>query len=670
MRSPLRVCPQCGTTATGPTCPRDGWATVPQDLVEGTHLPRGTLLLGRYVVGAFVEANGIIALHEGQDSETLQPVRIAVVPLTAGAPLDDIGRVQRAARDLERLSHPNIARVLATGMTERGDLALVEEHIDAPTLAEVTRLGPIGTERTITLGLSLVTGLEAAHAAALAHHDLAPARVRVRPDGSGVITGLGLGDLLGALDPLAARRPTSGPNDAYRAPEQAHDRLVTRHADIYSLGAVLFAALTGHPYMGAGAGPGIELGQPGPAPWTDAAIARPMAEVLARCLERKPWNRYDSAASVREALERARETLARAEEQRPSDLAELAWQPPVSEPATRPTARPGATRDSGLLAGVPARERDPFETDARPTDDAPIAPIARPVVRHLPERAGGWWLVAALVGLIITGLAMTRLKRSDSAPSTSLRTPPREAVAAMDAPAERALGERAQREAHERLLEAEALAQQELDEQQLLEAEELARTEAEQAGRRAALEREQREAAALAQLELEERLWLEGEELARFDAEDRARAAKERERLDAERRALEADARTKREADARVRREAEPTRIGVIPGAATAPKRATPTRDGVPAPSSVVGPTEAVPPEASSHRAMLVTVPEGASVLVDGAPVGRTPLTLSWLPGSESSVWVMLEGYEPASLTLSDRQRSKMLRLELVARRP
>lgn len=666
MRSPLRVCPQCGTPVTGPTCPRDGWATVPQDLVEGTHLPRGTLLLGRYVVGAFVGANGPIALHEGHDSQTLQPVRVAVVPLTAGATLDDIGRVQRAARELERLSHPNVARVLATGMTERGDLALVEEHIDAPTLAEVVRLGPIGAARTITLGLSLVAGLEAAHAAALAHHDLAPARVRVRPDGSGVITGLGLGDLLGALDPLAGKRATTGPTDHYRAPEQAHDRLVTRHADIYSLGAVLFEALTGHPYTGVGAGPVIEPGQPGPAPWTDAAIARPMAEVLARCLERKPWNRYDSAASVREALEQAREALDRTEDQRPTDLAALAWQPPVSEPATRPTARPGTTRDSGLLAGVPAHERDPFEAEARPTDEAPIAPIARPVVRHLPERAGGWWLVAALVGLIVTGLAMTRLKRSDSAATTSLRTLPREAVAAMNAPADRALAEKVQRDDDERLREAEALAQQELDEQQLLEAEELARTEAEQAGRRAALEREQREAAELAQLELEERLWLEGEELARAGAEERARAAQERERLDAERRAFEADARTKREADARVRREA----IGVVPAGATAPDRATPARDRIAAPSPVVGQTEAAPTEAISHRAMLVTVPEGASVLVDGAPVGRTPLTLSWRPGSESSVWVMLEGYEPASLTLSDRQQAKMLRLELVARQP
>jgi len=657
---------------------------VPQELVDGTHLPRGTLLLGRYVVGAFVEANGVIALHDGHDSETFRPVHISVVPLPTGAALADVGRVQRAAKELERLDHPGVAKVLATGMTERGDLAVIEEWIDAPTLAEVVRLGPIGVERTITLGLSLVAGLEAAHTAALAHHDLAPTRVRVRPDGTGVMTGLGQGDLLRALDPLAELRPTSGTAARYRAPEQAHDRLVTRHADLYSLGAVLFEALTGTPYTG----PGDALAS-GPSGtdssmWGGAALERPIAEVLTRCLERKPWNRCDSAARVREALEAARAALQQPDAAPGVDLAAIAWSPPTSEPQTRPRPRPTSSGDSGLLAAVPVRERDPFEQDARPSDEAPIAPIARPVVRHLPERFGSWWLVAALVGLIATGLAMTRLRSAGSASPTTSGTPEREVSLTSGVMRASAEVEAARREAQvQRVAEAEALAHQEADEQQLLEAEELARVELEQTARRGAMERAGREAAALAQLELEERLWLEGEELARMDAEEATRSAEERARSEAEeatRRAQEsariaaeeaarkADARMRREADARIRRQLESTRAIAAPLPAGSPARGTDPDRHAPAPAAPRGiePTQPDGTAPSIHRALLVTVPEGASVLVDGAPIGKTPLTLSWASGTESSVWVMLEGHEPANLVISDRQHTKMLRLELV----
>jgi hypothetical protein len=73
------------------------------------------------------------------------------------------------------------------------------------------------------------------------------------------------------------------------------------------------------------------------------------------------------------------------------------------------------------------------------------------------------------------------------------------------------------------------------------------------------------------------------------------------------------------------------------------------------------------------HRAVLVTVPAGADVLIDGSYLGRSPITVQWPPGVVSQVSVRLKGYEPAGFELSDRQAAKMLELELVAsegRRP
>ena len=71
-------------------------------------------------------------------------------------------------------------------------------------------------------------------------------------------------------------------------------------------------------------------------------------------------------------------------------------------------------------------------------------------------------------------------------------------------------------------------------------------------------------------------------------------------------------------------------------------------------------------PLAGLRRAMLVTVPEGANVQVDGVAVGQSPITLEWREGTTSIVQVTLTGHDPAGFELNDRKNAKVLKLELV----
>ena len=130
MSSGHRVCPQCGNATPGLTCPLDGWATVPASMLNEARLNPGSVLLGRFRVGAFLEDDGAMSIYGGSRIDNGRPIRIATVILPPSANLAEIARMQRAARALEGVSHTNIAAVLASGTTDRGDLAIISEHVE------------------------------------------------------------------------------------------------------------------------------------------------------------------------------------------------------------------------------------------------------------------------------------------------------------------------------------------------------------------------------------------------------------------------------------------------------------------------------------------------------------------------------------------------------------
>lgn len=480
-----RVCPQCGNATSGLTCPIDGWATVPASMVNEARLIPGSMLLGRFRVGAFLEDDGAMAIYGGSRIDNGRPVRIATIIMPPSANLAEIARMQRAARALEGVTHPNIAAVLASGTTDRGDLAIISEFIEGPTLAELLRGGELGADRTLSLGLSLFEALEAAHAAGVAHHDLSPERIRMAP-GRVVICDFGLADILrsprssalgwSASDgevPLLAR------GIPYRAPEQARDRAVTRHADIYAVGAILYEALVGRPLFVEKTSADYLIAHMMKVPTAPPPRSEPihdgLAQIIMRCLEKKPWHRPESATVARETLEdlRARSIEAMANQagrsaptsrrtQRPRvgaivevvnavDVAgEAPPLPPPAPPAPPPTAEAvavapliGLEPTSGAamqapettgaqLLGVLAPAPTPVETrdterprselvavataevptTTRPEDDSRPRVGAR-VVRA-PRRLWAWGLAAAaLIGVGVAGgwLASTGASR-------------------------------------------------------------------------------------------------------------------------------------------------------------------------------------------------------------------------------------------------------------------
>ncbi|WP_213575852.1 serine/threonine-protein kinase [Rhodococcus sp. USK13] len=170
---------------------------------------------------------------------------VAIKVLTADLDPTNVDRFLREQRAMGRLSgHPNIATILQVGVTERGRPFMVMPYFSRGSLDEsIRRSGPLSSRDTVELGVSIAAALEAAHQLAIVHRDVKPANIMLTEYGGPQLTDFGIARIPGGF------RTTTGVitgSPAFTAPEVLTGEEPTVASDIYSLGATLFCALTGH----------------------------------------------------------------------------------------------------------------------------------------------------------------------------------------------------------------------------------------------------------------------------------------------------------------------------------------------------------------------------------------------------------------------------------------
>lgn len=277
-------------------------------------------------------------VHLAEDLETGDRVALKLFPAGSAADPALLERVESCARLARELVHPNIVRCLDHGAA--GDqIFIVLEHLDGTTLAERLKSGPLSIEGAVALALQLAVALDRIHSRGLVHRDLKSSNVMLCSDGNARLLDLDL------LERAEAERPgpaaiLSGTPAAF-SPEQARGRPLDGRTDIWSLGVLLYEALTGRrPFSGRK--PVDVLYQilheapTEPSRWNRAIPPRLEAVVL-KCLEKDAADRYASAAGLA------------------SDLRALAPVPVdgvVRQPSAALWAIPEARRRRRVLAGV------------------------------------------------------------------------------------------------------------------------------------------------------------------------------------------------------------------------------------------------------------------------------------------------------------------------------
>jgi serine/threonine protein kinase len=288
-------------------------------------------------------------------------------------------RTFREARAAARLASPRVTAVYDV-VEEDGRPWLVMEHVPSRSLARVLREdGPLPPVAVARIGLDLLEALEAAHRAGIVHRDVKPANVLVDRDGRAHLTDFGIATTTGDSALTTSGAILGSP--AYMAPERANGEEPRPPADLWSLGATLWAAVEGTPPFDRGdpmatlfAAVTVE-----PAP---AQRAGPLEPVLRGLLTKDPARR----STVEQVREQLAAVAAGGGAAWPSPLPSPA--PPAAPAPQQPPARARTARrdddvvrlDLGELRTMLSASRAAVGTVARETRQR----VRTAADRHLP----------------------------------------------------------------------------------------------------------------------------------------------------------------------------------------------------------------------------------------------------------------------------------------------
>lgn len=275
--------------------------------------------LGHYEILGPLGKGGMGEVHRARDAKLGREVAIKVLPAEFSQDAERLARLEREARMLAALNHPNIAAI--HGLEESdGTRFLVLELVEGDTLADRLKSGAIPIEKSLPLALQIAEALEAAHEKGVIHRDLKPANIKITPDGRVKVLDFGLAkaiigekaDVDLSHSPTLSMAATQAGiilgTAAYMSPEQASGEVADHRSDIWSFGVVLFEILTGRQlFTGKTASHVMGAVLERQPDWNllPATLHPLVRETLERCLEKETKNRWQAIGDVRLVLEKA-----------------------------------------------------------------------------------------------------------------------------------------------------------------------------------------------------------------------------------------------------------------------------------------------------------------------------------------------------------------------------
>jgi serine/threonine-protein kinase PknK len=231
---------------------------------------------------------------------------VAVKVLSTDLSPDNLDRFLREQRAMGRLSgHPHIISVLQVGVLASGRPFIVMPYHAKDSLEVlIRRHGPLDWRETLSIGVKLAGALEAAHRAGTLHRDVKPGNVLLTDYGEPQLTDFGIARIAGGFE-TATGVITGSP--AYAAPEVLEGATPTPASDVYSLGATLFCALTGHAAFERRSGEQViaqflrVTSQPTP-DLQMQSLPADVAAVIEQAMARDPADRPATAAAFGEEL--------------------------------------------------------------------------------------------------------------------------------------------------------------------------------------------------------------------------------------------------------------------------------------------------------------------------------------------------------------------------------
>ena len=266
--------------------------------------------LGRYTLLREIGEGGMASVYLGRHALLKRPIAIKILK-RALATDEIVARFEREVQLASQLTHPNTIHIYDYGRTRGGDFYYVMEYLDGITLAAmVARDGAQSAARTIYLVRQVCAALKEAHARGILHRDIKPENVMACVQGGeyDVVKVLDFGLVKSMADDVSrditqSVRVLGTP--AYMAPERfANAGAADERSDIYAVGAVAYLLLSGKRIFHEVGGDDLQLRilHAAPEPLAQAVPAA-LADLVMRCLAKKPQDRPGNVAEVMVTLE-------------------------------------------------------------------------------------------------------------------------------------------------------------------------------------------------------------------------------------------------------------------------------------------------------------------------------------------------------------------------------
>jgi serine/threonine protein kinase len=269
---------------------------------------------------------GTVYLAVRSDDVFSKVVALKVISLSA-AQGDFVERFKQERQILAGLDHVHIARILDGGNTEDGRPYYVMEYVDGLPIDGYCDRAGAGVTARVQVFIQVCDAVDYLHSQAIVHRDLKPSNIMVTADGQVKLLDFGIAKVQTVGGLVAGHgdgQPTMMMTPGYASPEQIEGRTVTKSADIYALGVILYKLLTGTaPFANRDGSPNLAAqlsGQTPPPPSRNSTITEKrttgnpaeirrrvggdLDRVVLMALERDPAQRYETVRQFGEDLRR------------------------------------------------------------------------------------------------------------------------------------------------------------------------------------------------------------------------------------------------------------------------------------------------------------------------------------------------------------------------------
>ncbi len=191
---------------------------------------------------------GYVFLAQRVDGTFEQKVAIKLIRVAmSGTTL--VKKFERERQILSDLNHPNIAALYDGGTTQEGVPYLVMEYVEGVSIDQYIENHQLSLKPLLELFVKICSAVRAAHRSLIIHRDIKPANILVGADGQPKLLDFGIARSIDPVSAGAEKTQLVQLTPTYASPEQIRDEVLTTATDVYSLGVVLFEALTGElPY--------------------------------------------------------------------------------------------------------------------------------------------------------------------------------------------------------------------------------------------------------------------------------------------------------------------------------------------------------------------------------------------------------------------------------------